>query len=102
MMVIMMMMCKNLHIKVMISEAALKVYPSHLYQLTFYIMFPYQLQVTEEMRRFAGTYVQDVIDKAKIIFSKRAKEKQDQEHLRAFAKKTALDVLESAHQKLEV
>lgn len=54
------------------------------------------------MRRFVGTYVQDVVDKAKIIFSKRAQEKQEREHLRAFAKKTALDVLESAHQKLEV
>ena len=91
-----------MHIRVTISEAALKEYPSHVYQLTFYIMFSYQLQATEEMRRFAAACVKDVVDKAKIIFSKRAQEKQDREHLRDFAKKTALDMLESAHQKLEV
>ena len=54
------------------------------------------------MRRSVAAYVKGVVDNAKIIFSKRAQEKQDWEEMRALAKKTARDVLESAHQKLEV
>ena len=65
-------------------------------------MFSYQAHVTEEMRRSVAAYVKDVVDNAKIIFTIRAKEKQDREEMQALAKKTAHDVLESANQKLEV